>query len=57
MAAKKEYRGHMKSKYRCSACNWRFTRTVMPKMCPYCGKEKVEEDKTQAADELLRELE
>jgi len=47
----------MKKKFRCGACNWRFSRAHAPKMCPYCGKEKVEEDKTQAADDLLRELE
>jgi len=47
----------IKSKYRCGACNWKFTRNFAPKLCPYCGKASVAEDATQAADELLKELE
>jgi rubrerythrin len=47
----------MKEKFRCGSCNWKFTRNYKPELCPYCGKGAVDFDKTQAADELLRELE
>jgi len=46
----------MKTKYRCDACNWKFTRNYNPSLCPYCGRASVATDSTQAADELLREL-
>lgn len=46
----------MKNKYRCGACNWKFTRNFEPNFCPYCGKNAVGEDITRAADELLREV-
>jgi rubrerythrin len=47
----------MKEKYRCGACNWKFTRNYAPNLCPYCGKAAVSIDATQAAEELLREIE
>lgn len=47
----------MKEKYRCGSCNWKFTRNSPPNLCPYCGKPNVSVDATQAADELLREIE
>lgn len=46
----------MKEKYRCGACNWKFTRNYHPNLCPYCGKASVGTDSTQAADDLLREI-
>lgn len=47
----------MKEKFRCNSCNWKFTRNYAPNLCPYCGKSAVVPDATQAADQLLRELE
>ncbi len=49
--------GMMKAKYRCGGCNWKFTRNYQPNLCPYCGKAAISIDATQAADELLREIE
>ncbi|HLF55051.1 MAG TPA: hypothetical protein VI612_05000 [Candidatus Nanoarchaeia archaeon] len=46
-----------KTKYRCNSCNWKFTRNYQPQLCPYCGKSAVNVDATQAADQLLKELE
>jgi len=47
----------MKEKFRCGACNWKFMRNYQPSLCPYCGKSAVSIDATQAADELLKEIE
>ncbi|MBS3147782.1 hypothetical protein J4219_02775 [Candidatus Woesearchaeota archaeon] len=46
----------VKLKFRCGSCNWKFTRNFAPKLCPYCGKSSVAEDASQAADDLLREV-
>ena len=47
----------VKVKYRCTACNWKFTRTTQPRLCPYCGKATVDIYKAQGAQELLKEIE
>ena len=42
--------------FKCSSCNWRFGRNFKPEMCPYCGKNSLEDDTTQsAADDLLKD--
>lgn len=46
-----------KIKYRCSSCNWKFTRNLQPQLCPYCGKAAVGIDKAQGAQDLLKEIE
>ncbi|MDO8660857.1 MAG: hypothetical protein Q7K43_03135 [Candidatus Woesearchaeota archaeon] len=47
----------VKVKYCCTACNWKFTRIVQPRLCPYCGKAAVSVYKAQGAQELLKEIE
>ena len=45
-----------RKKYKCAACNWKFSRNFTPKLCPYCGKESVVIDVPKNADDLLREV-
>lgn len=45
-----------KKKYRCGECNWKFTRNYAPQLCPYCGKQSVEDDISPGANDILREL-
>ena len=45
----------LKKKFRCRACNWKFTRNFMPTLCPYCGRAAIEEE--QAAKDIVREVE
>jgi len=47
----------IKKKYRCAACNWKFSRNFQPTLCPYCGREAVEEEPIQEANNIVREVE
>jgi len=47
----------MKNKYRCSSCNWKFSRNYKPNLCPYCGKPSVSEDESNTADDFLKDVE
>ncbi len=46
-----------RQKYKCNACNWKFSRNFTPQLCPYCGKEAVVIDAPKNADDILREVE
>lgn len=46
-----------KKKYRCAACNWKFTRNFTPTLCPYCGQAAVEEEPIQDASNIVKEVE
>jgi len=46
----------MRTKYRCNSCNWKFTRNYPPNLCPYCGKDAVEQHDPIEAEELLRQV-
>lgn len=41
---------------RCSSCNYKFSRSVVPQLCPFCGKRTVQEDTDTSAEALLREV-
>ena len=41
-------------KYVCKDCSYRFNANVLPKTCPYCNKEQIEEEKN--AEELVEEV-
>lgn len=45
-----------RKKYKCNACNWKFSRNFTPKLCPYCGKEAVTIDAPKSADTLVKEV-
>ncbi len=46
-----------KKKYRCAACNWKFSRNYKPGLCPYCGRESVEEAIDNSATGMVKEVE
>jgi len=46
-----------KKKYRCSSCNWKFSRNYRPGLCPYCGRATVEEAEDESADNMVKEVE
>jgi len=46
-----------KKKYRCAACNWKFSRNYKPGLCPYCGRATVEEAADTSAKEMVKEVE
>ncbi len=47
-----------KKHYKCNDCNWKFSRINEPKLCPYCGSEKIRLDTSfGAAEELVKEIE
>lgn len=46
-----------KKKYRCAACNWKFSRNYKPGLCPYCGRATVEEMADNSAGTLVKEIE
>ncbi len=46
-----------KKKYRCAACNWKFSRNYKPGLCPYCGRATVEELADNSAGALVKEVE
>lgn len=46
-----------RKKYKCNACNWKFSRNFTPRLCPYCGKEAVTIDAPKNASDILREVE
>jgi rRNA maturation endonuclease Nob1 len=41
---------------RCDACRYKFSRTHIPNLCPFCGKRAVVEDTGSSAEQLLREV-
>ena len=45
-----------KSKFKCTQCNWKFTRNYNPQLCPYCGRAAVEVDLPKNADEILSDI-
>jgi hypothetical protein len=45
----------LKKKFRCGACNWKFTRNFTPTLCPYCGRAAIEEE--PIAKDIVREVE
>jgi predicted Zn-ribbon and HTH transcriptional regulator len=47
----------VKKKFRCGACNWKFTRNFTPSLCPYCGREAVEEQPADDAGNIVKEVE
>lgn len=46
-----------KKKYRCAACNWKFSRNYKPSLCPYCGRANVEEAVDTSAGSMVKEIE
>ena len=45
-------------KLRCKFCGYKFMRPsdkALPRICPYCGREGVEQYKEKTAQELLEE--
>jgi rubrerythrin len=46
-----------KTKFRCMACNYKFSRNNPPQVCPYCGKKSVVEDLESSAEDILNEIE
>ncbi|MBI4141796.1 hypothetical protein HY484_02655 [Candidatus Woesearchaeota archaeon] len=46
-----------RKKFKCRACNWKFSRNFTPLLCPYCGKQSIVLDIPQSADQLVREVE
>jgi len=42
-------------KFVCKGCGYKIEMVEKPRVCPYCGKEKIEEE--QDAGELLKEVE
>lgn len=46
-----------KKKFRCAACNWKFTRNFIPTLCPYCGRAAIEEIPAQEAENIVQEIE
>lgn len=47
----------VKKKFRCRACNWKFSRNFTPSLCPYCGREAVEEQPLDDAGNIVKEVE
>lgn len=45
-----------RKKFKCSACNWKFSRNFTPQLCPYCGKECVVLDAPKTAAALIEEI-
>jgi len=45
-----------KKKYRCTTCNWKFSRNFKPTLCPYCGRATVEEQPMQEANDIVKEV-
>jgi predicted RNA-binding Zn-ribbon protein involved in translation (DUF1610 family) len=41
---------------RCSSCRYKFSRSVAPNLCPFCGKATIAEDTSSSAEDLLREV-
>ncbi|MEK6822598.1 MAG: hypothetical protein AABY13_02120 [Nanoarchaeota archaeon] len=41
---------------RCGACQYKFTRTHVPNLCPFCGKAAINQDTNSSAESLLREV-
>jgi len=46
-----------RKKFKCKACNWKFSRNFTPLLCPYCGKQSIVLDVAQSADQLIKEIE
>jgi len=46
-----------RKKYKCNACNWKFSRNFSPLLCPYCGKSAVVMDVPKNAEDLIKEVE
>lgn len=46
-----------KKKYRCAACNWKFSRNYKPNLCPYCGRAAIEIAEDSSAQSMVREVE
>ena len=46
-----------KKKFRCGACNWKFSRNFQPTLCPYCGRAAVEVHADSDAKDIVREVE
>ena len=45
-----------RKKFKCAACNWKFSRNFTPQLCPYCGKACVVLDVLKTADALIEEI-
>ena len=41
---------------RCGNCRYKFSRTHVPNLCPFCGQAAVAEDTNTSAEALLREV-
>ncbi len=41
---------------RCDSCRYKFSRSIAPALCPFCGKASVEEDTRTGAADILREV-
>jgi len=46
-----------KIKFRCTACQYKFSRFNKPQVCPFCGRAAVVEDLETSAEEFLKEVE
>jgi len=46
----------MKEKFVCSECRHKFTSNFQPKLCPFCGKEKVESDISRGAQDIINDV-
>jgi len=41
---------------RCTSCRYKFSRSIVPNLCPFCGKDAITEDTSSTAEDLLREV-
>jgi predicted RNA-binding Zn-ribbon protein involved in translation (DUF1610 family) len=41
---------------RCDSCKYKFSRNVVPNLCPFCGKATISKDTHTSADSILREV-
>lgn len=41
---------------RCDSCKYKFSRAVVPNLCPFCGKATVSKDAHSSAESILREV-
>ncbi|MBI4451310.1 hypothetical protein HY642_05015 [Candidatus Woesearchaeota archaeon] len=45
-----------KMKYRCDGCKYKFSRNYKPNLCPFCGREGIQEDTPTNAADILRDV-
>ena len=45
-----------KVKYKCDACNWRFSSNSTPEQCPYCSKRGLSVYESEEAQSIIDEV-